>query len=502
MNELTAIRILHLDDDAAYASLMADMLEREDERFTIVTESSATEGLDRLAEDDIDCIVSDYNMPGMDGIDFLEAVREGYPDLPFILCTGKGSEAVASEAISAGVTDYLQKEPGTERFELLANRIDDAVELTRAQRERRRNLDAIETAREGIAIFGDGSEMVYVNEAFADIYGYDREAMVGEHWELIYRDEDVSMVHDEILPTIEANGHWRGETIGVRADGSTFVEDHTLASTDEGELVCTIQDITEDKDRKRELKKKKRRYQAVFHDPNILVGLLDTTGTVLEINETAMEYVDADLAEVTGKPFWETPWFTGDEAIEATIRSRVEQAATGEYVEFEADLSETVADQLVVNGVIRPVTNDDGEVVSLLVSDRDITERKRREQEIELKNRAMDEAPVGIVISDPARDDNPITYANDRFKQLTGYAEEEILGRNCRFLQGEATAPEPVATMRNAIDDREPVTVELRNDRKDGTEFWTRVSVAPVKNDAGDVTHFVGFQEDISERKR
>jgi PAS domain S-box-containing protein len=295
------------------------------------------------------------------------------------------------------------------------------------------------------------------------------------------------------------NGHWRGETIGVRADGSTFVEDHTLASTDEGELVCTIQDITEHKDRKQELKKKKRRYQAVFHDPNILVGLLDTTGTVLEINETAMGYVDVELADVAGEPFWETPWFTGDEAIQETIRHRVEQAATGEYVEFEVDLSETVDEQLIVNGVIRPVTNDDDEVVSLLVSDRDITERKQREQELELKNRAMDEAPVGVVISDPARDDNPITYANDRFKQLTGYDEDEILGRNCRFLQGEATDSEPVATMRNAIDDQEPVTVELRNYRKDGTEFWTRVSIAPVKNEAGDVTRFVGFQQDISE---
>ena len=498
MNGLAAIRILHVDDDAAYASLMADMLEREDERFTVETELSAAEGVDRLAKDDIDCVVSDYNMPSMDGIEFLEAVREEYPDLPFILCTGKGSEAVASEAISAGVTDYLQKAPGTERFELLANRIDDAVELTRAQRERQRNLDAIETAREGIAIFDDGGEMIYVNEAFADIYGYDREAMIGEHWELIYRDEDFSMVHDEILPTIEANGHWRGETIGVRADGSTFVEDHTLASTDEGELVCTIQDITEHKDRKQKLKKKTRRYQAVFHDPNILVGLLDTAGTVLEINETAMGYVDAESADVTGKPFWETPWFTGDEAIQETIRHRIEQAATGEYVEFEVDLSETVDDRLVVNGVIRPVTNDNNEVVSLLVSDRDITERKQRQQELKLKNRAMDEAPVGIVISDPERDDNPITYANDRFKQLTGYAEDEILGRNCRFLQGEATDPEPVATMRKAIDNREPVTVELRNYRKDGTEFWTRVSIAPVKNDAGDVTHFVGFQQDVS----
>lgn len=106
------------------------------------------------------------------------------------------------------------------------------------------------------------------------------------------------------------------------------------------------------------------------------------------------------------------------------------------------------------------------------------------------------------MVTDPTRDDNLITYVNDRFQQLTGYAEDEILGRNCRFLQGEDTDPEPVATMREAIDNQESVTVELQNYRKDGTEFWTRVSIAPVENDDGQVTNFVGFQQNITEWKQ
>jgi len=124
-------RLLHVDDEPDFAELTAVYLEREGDRFDIETATSASEGL-VLLDDDIDCIVSDYDMPGMNGIEFLEAVRGEYPDVPFVLFTGKGGEEVASEAISAGVTDYLQKRGGSEQYELLANRISNAVEQTRA----------------------------------------------------------------------------------------------------------------------------------------------------------------------------------------------------------------------------------------------------------------------------------------------------------------------------------------------------------------------------------
>jgi len=137
----------------------------------------------------------------------------------------------------------------------------------------------------------------------------------------------------------------------------------------------------------------------------------------------------------------------------------------------------------------------------ILVSARDITERKAYQQELELNTTAMDGAPVGISISDPDQEDNPMIYVNEGFEEITGYSAEETVGRNCRFLQGPDTREEPVAAMRRAIDTEQPVAVELRNYRKDGTMFWNRVTIAPVENDDGEVTHFIGFQEDITERK-
>lgn len=115
--------------------------------------------------------------------------------------------------------------------------------------------------------------------------------------------------------------------------------------------------------------------------------------------------------------------------------------------------------------------------------------------------RAMEEAQIGITITDPDREDNPIVYANDAFLALTGYDRETVLGRNCRFLQGAATTEEPVREMRRAVDDGRPVRVDLRNYRADGELFWNRVSIAPVRDENGSVTNFVGTQRDVTAQK-
>ncbi|MFC7042008.1 PAS domain S-box protein [Halonotius sp. GCM10025705] len=143
-------------------------------------------------------------------------------------------------------------------------------------------------------------------------------------------------------------------------------------------------------------------------------------------------------------------------------------------------------------------TSDD---LSILLSIRDITERKAYQAELELKTQAIDGAPIGITISDPSQPDNPLVYVNDGYTELTGYPKSEATGKNCRYLQGPGTREEPVAEMREAIDNEEPVSVELRNYRKDGTPFWNRVTIAPVRDDDGEVVNYVGFQEDVTERK-
>ena len=113
----------------------------------------------------------------------------------------------------------------------------------------------------------------------------------------------------------------------------------------------------------------------------------------------------------------------------------------------------------------------------------------------------VESVPHGIVLTDARRSDNPIVWCNEAFLRLTGYAESEILDRNCRFLQGPETDPGELERLRAAVAAGRSITVALRNYRKDRTGFWNALSVTPLHDDAGELTHFVGIQTDISEVK-
>jgi DNA-binding NtrC family response regulator len=120
------IRVLHVDDEPDLAELTATFLERENERFTVETATSADEGLELVDEPRPDCVISDYSIPGTDGLEFLQVVREEHPELPFILYTAKARDAIGGDELPA--TGYLQKGAGPEQYARLADQVCDAVQ--------------------------------------------------------------------------------------------------------------------------------------------------------------------------------------------------------------------------------------------------------------------------------------------------------------------------------------------------------------------------------------
>ncbi len=120
---------------------------------------------------------------------------------------------------------------------------------------------------------------------------------------------------------------------------------------------------------------------------------------------------------------------------------------------------------------------------------------------LELKDRALDVAAEGVTIADARRPSRPLIYVNEGFERMTGYTAEEVLGRNCRFLQGPGTGADAIAEIRAALSADSECLVEILNYRKDGSPFWNRLSITPVRDAAGEVTHFIGIQSDVTARR-
>jgi PAS domain S-box-containing protein len=129
-------------------------------------------------------------------------------------------------------------------------------------------------------------------------------------------------------------------------------------------------------------------------------------------------------------------------------------------------------------------------------------ERRSSEELRRLLDRAVAASSNGIVITDPKLPDNPIVYVNPAFEKTTGYSMEEAIGNNCRFLQGEDRDQPALEDLRACIREGQECRVVLRNYRKDGTRFWNELYVSPVHDDAGNITNFVGVQNDVTEIKR
>ena len=146
-------------------------------------------------------------------------------------------------------------------------------------------------------------------------------------------------------------------------------------------------------------------------------------------------------------------------------------------------------------------TEWEGEM-AYLATLRDITDRKQAEEMLWLYDRAIAATSTGVTISDATHPEHPIIYCNPAFESMTGYRREEILGKNCQFLQGSDTEPVAVEIIRNALQTKSECKVILKNYRKDGTTFWNCFSISPVRDRTGKLTHFIGVQRDITQSKQ
>lgn len=512
MSGLGAIRIIHVDDEGKFAELTADMLKREDDRFDIKTVTCASDGLDRLADEEYDCIVSDYDMPGQNGIDFLEAVREEDPDLPFILYTGKGSEEIASDAISAGVTEYLQKQSGTGQYAVLANRIINAVEKYRAQvelaeREKRLNL-FFEQSPLGVIKWDENFQIARVNEAAEDILGYEADELIGRSWEAIVPKADGEAVREVVSALLEDRGGYHSINENVREDGEHIVcEWHNRVVTDEsGEVVAIFsqfQDITDRKEEKRRSEQRRRRLEHILKTVPACVVQLNPSGKFVFANDRAEEVLGLEPDDVTDRayndPDWKIKDLDGNPIPDGELPfRRVADTGTPLYdVRHIIEWPDGTRKILLVNGA--PLTDDDGAVENVIFALTDVTEqvvRKRRLEAI-LENTT---APLFM-----KNRDGEYLLVNKGWRELFGLENTEVRGRTDTDLFHAEMAADVQKNDQKVIETGDPVSEEelILIDGEERTFLTSKTPVYDIGNkiDPEKPVALFGVANDITEQK-
>ncbi len=493
---MDSIDILHVSADSRFLSTFSKRLSDQNSNFEIFSTQQLDDAFDYLSNSNytIDCVVCDCDFPNGDRLEFVESVRSDHPELPILVCTGKDRKTAARDVLAAGATDCFQKTGTDAPYTLLATRVEAYVEQERPDRTPDRIYQALEAATEGIGLINDDGRYIYLNDAYAELYEYNRKELIGEHWEQLYSEEEAHRFHEEILPKLKEEGAWSGFSHGQRATGERFPQKLSLAQLEGKGHICVIRDVTDRKRSEQHFKTLADNLQGmVYRAENSPQWPIEFAHGNVEdfLGYTVSELESQDLTwnEIIHPDDRDDVWTTVQEAVEASKQFEMT------YRVVDADgQTKWVTDR--GTGVERG--DEAVEAVDGLITN--VTDQKEYELELEWKSKAMDEAPMGIVISDPSQEDNPLIYVNNGFTEVTGYSEAEILGQNCRFLQGPLTEEEPVKEVREAIDEREPVEVDLLNYRKNKIPFWNHVLISPITDADGELTHFVGFQNDITSR--
>jgi len=438
------IRVLHVDDEPAFGDLTVEFLERQDDRFVVTTVTSASETLDYLADNDVDCVVSDYDMPGKNGVELLRAVREEYPDLPFILFTGKGSEEVASEAISAGVTDYLQKSGGADQYALLANRMSNAVERHAAEREIDWHRAILRNMGEGVYVLDAEYVIRFVKFRIPELESISEENWTGRS--LSYLAETDNLSWTEVTWIQEAVDRiLSGETDEVRIELEPAFPEPTNVielrlsplelDSDEQLVLGTTRDITQRKRHERELSEEKAFTEATLEGIADFYWEIDLDGRVLRWSD--------ENGEVTGYPTEEavglhTSTFHPDDHF-PRIRGAIEELKVEGSVRVEADLLTKDGERVPYYFTGTTLTDEDGNVHSMCGLGMDITERKRRERRLERFETMVEATDEAAFI---VNEDRTLDYANEAALNNIGASFEAVEGRSIRSLADEYVADE------------------------------------------------------------
>ncbi|WP_135304787.1 hybrid sensor histidine kinase/response regulator [Haloarcula amylovorans] len=503
------IRVLHIDDDPDFADLAATFLERAQTQITVETATHPHDGLQKFRDGAFDCIVSDYDMPDQNGVELLETIRDISTDIPFLLFTGKGSEAVASEAISAGVTEYLQKGNGTEQYTILANRITNAADHYRLEREaahtRMQLRTILEHSEDAILTIAADGQIRFANQAVNDLLGYSPAELEGMPIVTILPDRYQDVSFAAVEQCVESNRsagsgseveftaqHKDGQTVPVLLQYSTFEQNG------DRRFIGYLHEISDQPTTEAASPEQETRLQQ-------LATHLDEVVWIADIVSDEILYVD---------PAYEDSWEQPSEMLSADptvvlgdihpddwqrIEAALEQVPVGDFDEQYRIICPDGDIRWVRNRIIS-ITDDAGNVSRLINMAADVTGRVEHTRQLETFSGNL----PGIAYRCENRQAWPMEFIRGACESLTGYTASAL--ENGDVAWGEdvihpADQDRVWERVQAALETEDTFEVTYRIRAADGTTKWVWERGQAVQAPTWGNDSVEGFITDITDHK-
>jgi diguanylate cyclase (GGDEF)-like protein/PAS domain S-box-containing protein len=258
-----------------------------------------------------------------------------------------------------------------------------------------------------------------------------------------------------------------------------------------------LRDVTESRRAEEEARESDRLLRLVTDNVPAMIAYLGPDYRYLYANRSYIEYYGEGEA-IEGRTALE---FAGEDTWRA-VKGYFERAMAGEPVDYERTHQRRSGKLREVEVSLIPHRDEAGRVLGIYAVALDVTSRHRRDEALRLRNRALEASVNSVMIVEPDAGGPKVVYVNPAFERITGYTPGEVIGRSPRFLHRDDSGQPGLEMLRAALREGREGTARIRNYRKDGTMFWLDLRVAPVRDDAGQVTHYVSAGSDVTDRVR
>ncbi|MDQ7826807.1 MAG: PAS domain S-box protein [Candidatus Eremiobacteraeota bacterium] len=498
-------RLLLVEDNPDHGLLIKTRLRKLDPGFSIEIVETAEDALAFLSSGQADLILSDYELPGMNGIDMLHKLREGNIDIPCIFLTAQGSEQIAIEALRAGASDYFNKEEGLARYERLVNSINKAINKAFVERElsEYRNFleTVIETIPDPVFIKDRGHRWVSLNRALCEMVGHEKKDMLQKSDYDFFPKEEADFFwekDEEMFRTaqkVEIPEEPITDSKGRRHILTTIKVPLRDSSGEITHLVGLIRDITTKRLAEDALKVSEEKLRSLFRFFPLASYLFKISGEQMELvdyNEKALEVTEGNIAGLKGKDVSELFAARPDviQELRQCAKDRGTRRVTSKYTYITTGKTRNIMATVVF------VPPD-----LLLLYTEDLTTILEAQQalfESETKySTLVEQAKDGVVILQ----DGIIRFANKTMEHISGYSVQEITGMAAeRFV-----APHHLERLKEIYTVRQsggeaPVTYEIQGIHKDGSIRDLEITGSLIEYKGGAAS--MGTIRDITERRR